>query len=114
MRDRVNSMVKMREAFRPFAPSVSLEQVHAPHGVVGEVLLNVGKTGHGLALREVFPVRQLRVPQDRRSMAQRAGDLACRVELDELPVQPYCLLERKHRRLTARYDYGVEPRNVGC
>jgi carbamoyltransferase len=28
MRDRVNSMVKMREAFRPFAPAVSLEQVH--------------------------------------------------------------------------------------
>jgi carbamoyltransferase len=28
MRDRINSMVKMREAFRPFAPAVSLEQVH--------------------------------------------------------------------------------------
>jgi carbamoyltransferase len=28
MRDRVNAMVKMREAFRPFAPAVSLEQVH--------------------------------------------------------------------------------------
>jgi carbamoyltransferase len=28
MRDRVNSMVKMREAFRPFAPAVTLEQVH--------------------------------------------------------------------------------------
>jgi carbamoyltransferase len=26
MRDRVNAMVKMREAFRPFAPAVSLEQ----------------------------------------------------------------------------------------
>lgn len=26
MRDRVNSMVKMREAFRPFAPAVTLEQ----------------------------------------------------------------------------------------
>ena len=28
MRDRVNAMVKMREAFRPFAPAVSLEEVH--------------------------------------------------------------------------------------
>lgn len=28
MRDRINSMVKMREAFRPFAPAVSLEQGH--------------------------------------------------------------------------------------
>jgi carbamoyltransferase len=28
MRDRLNAMVKMREAFRPFAPVVSLEQVH--------------------------------------------------------------------------------------
>ena len=27
MRDRINAMVKMREAFRPFAPAVSLEQV---------------------------------------------------------------------------------------
>ena len=27
MRDRINRMVKMREAFRPFAPAVSLEQV---------------------------------------------------------------------------------------
>jgi carbamoyltransferase len=26
MRDRVNALVKMREAFRPFAPAVSLEQ----------------------------------------------------------------------------------------
>ncbi len=28
MRDRVNAMVKMREGFRPFAPAVSIEQVH--------------------------------------------------------------------------------------
>jgi carbamoyltransferase len=28
MRDRINSMVKKREAFRPFAPAVSLEQAH--------------------------------------------------------------------------------------
>ncbi len=28
MRDRVNAMVKMREAFRPFAPAVSIEEVH--------------------------------------------------------------------------------------
>jgi carbamoyltransferase len=28
MRDRVNAMVKMREAFRPFAPAVSLEEAH--------------------------------------------------------------------------------------
>src|SRR5206468_711700 len=28
MRDRINSMVKMREAFRPFAPAVSCEQAH--------------------------------------------------------------------------------------
>jgi carbamoyltransferase len=28
MRDRINAMVKMREAFRPFAPAVSREQVH--------------------------------------------------------------------------------------
>src|SRR4029077_10632614 len=28
MRDRINAMVKMREAFRPVAPAVSLEQVH--------------------------------------------------------------------------------------
>jgi carbamoyltransferase len=28
MRDRINSMVKMREEFRPFAPAVTLEQVH--------------------------------------------------------------------------------------
>jgi carbamoyltransferase len=27
MRDRINAMVKMREAFRPFAPAVTLEQV---------------------------------------------------------------------------------------
>ncbi|MEH2516355.1 putative NodU family carbamoyl transferase [Bradyrhizobium sp. AZCC 1610] len=27
MRDRIDAMVKMREAFRPFAPAVSLEQV---------------------------------------------------------------------------------------
>jgi carbamoyltransferase len=27
MRDRVNALVKMREAFRPFAPAVSLEEV---------------------------------------------------------------------------------------
>ena len=28
MRDRINAMVKMREAFRPFAPAVSVEEVH--------------------------------------------------------------------------------------
>jgi carbamoyltransferase len=28
MRERVNAMVKKRETFRPFAPAVSLEQVH--------------------------------------------------------------------------------------
>ena len=28
MRDRINAMVKKREAFRPFAPAVSIEQVH--------------------------------------------------------------------------------------
>ncbi len=28
MRDRVNAMVKKREAFRPFAPAVSIEQIH--------------------------------------------------------------------------------------
>ena len=28
MRDRINSMVKMREAFRPFAPAVTIEQAH--------------------------------------------------------------------------------------
>jgi len=28
MRDRINAMVKMRKAFRPFAPAVTLEQVH--------------------------------------------------------------------------------------
>jgi carbamoyltransferase len=28
MRDRINAMVKKREGFRPFAPAVSLEQVH--------------------------------------------------------------------------------------
>jgi carbamoyltransferase len=28
MRDRLNAMVKMREAFRPFAPAVTIEQVH--------------------------------------------------------------------------------------
>ncbi|MHB8384556.1 MAG: carbamoyltransferase family protein [Acidobacteriaceae bacterium] len=28
MRDRINSMVKKREAFRPFAPAVSIEEVH--------------------------------------------------------------------------------------
>jgi carbamoyltransferase len=28
MRDRLNAMVKMREAFRPFAPAVTAEQVH--------------------------------------------------------------------------------------
>jgi len=28
MRDRINGMVKKREAFRPFAPAVSLEQAH--------------------------------------------------------------------------------------
>jgi carbamoyltransferase len=36
MRDRINAMVKMREAFRPFAPAVSVEQVQdwfdVPHG----------------------------------------------------------------------------------
>ena len=29
MRDRINAMVKMREAFRPFAPACSVEQAHA-------------------------------------------------------------------------------------
>jgi carbamoyltransferase len=37
MRDRINAMVKMREAFRPFAPAVSLEQVQdwfeVPRGI---------------------------------------------------------------------------------
>lgn len=28
MRDRLNAMVKLRESFRPFAPAVTLEQVH--------------------------------------------------------------------------------------
>src|SRR5690348_3804967 len=28
MRDRINAMVKMREAFRPFAPAVAIEQAH--------------------------------------------------------------------------------------
>lgn len=28
MRDRINAMVKMREAFRPFAPAVTLDEVH--------------------------------------------------------------------------------------
>ncbi len=28
MRDRINAMVKMREAFRPFAPACSFEQAH--------------------------------------------------------------------------------------
>jgi carbamoyltransferase len=28
MRDRINAMVKMREAFRPFAPAVTIDEVH--------------------------------------------------------------------------------------
>jgi carbamoyltransferase len=28
MRDRINAMVKMREAFRPFAPAATLRQAH--------------------------------------------------------------------------------------
>lgn len=28
MRDRINAMIKMREAFRPFAPAVSIEEAH--------------------------------------------------------------------------------------
>ncbi|MGH8596050.1 MAG: carbamoyltransferase C-terminal domain-containing protein, partial [Gammaproteobacteria bacterium] len=28
MRDRINAMVKMREAFRPFAPATTIEQAH--------------------------------------------------------------------------------------
>jgi carbamoyltransferase len=28
MRDRINAMVKMREAFRPFAPACSVEEAH--------------------------------------------------------------------------------------
>jgi carbamoyltransferase len=46
MRDRVNAMVKMREAFRPFAPAVSLEEVHrwfevAPGTELPYMIMNV-------------------------------------------------------------------------
>jgi carbamoyltransferase len=34
MRNRINALVKKREAFRPFAPAVSLEQVHRWFDVV--------------------------------------------------------------------------------
>jgi carbamoyltransferase len=47
MRDRVNALVKMREAFRPFAPAVSLEQVErwfevAPGTELPYMTVNVG------------------------------------------------------------------------
>src|SRR5256885_5725115 len=37
MRDRINAMVKMREAFRPFAPAVSLEEVDRWFEVAPEI-----------------------------------------------------------------------------
>jgi len=36
MRDRINAMVKMREAFRPFAPACSVEQAHRWFNVAPE------------------------------------------------------------------------------
>jgi carbamoyltransferase len=41
MRDRINAMVKMREAFRPFAPAVTIEEAHKWFQV---------EQGHNLAL----------------------------------------------------------------
>lgn len=39
MRDRINAMVKMREAFRPFAPACSVEQAHRWFSVPAETQL---------------------------------------------------------------------------
>ncbi len=46
MRDRINAMVKMREAFRPFAPAVSMEEVDRwfdvpPHTALPYMIMNV-------------------------------------------------------------------------
>ena len=87
---------------------VSGHQVHRPDGVVGKILLDIGKAGDGLALDEMVAVAQPRITQHRRAVAQRGRDLARLVERDELLLEPDGLFEGEHRRLAAGHDDGVE------
>ncbi len=65
---------------------VAGKEVHAPDRAVGEVLFDVGEAGHGLALSKVLATSELRISEHSDAVAQRASELAGRVELDELVV----------------------------
>ena len=88
------------------------EGAGVPHRLVGEVLLDIGEPGDGLAGDEGLTVRQPGVAQQADAVAQGGADPAGLVELGELGVQVGGRLEGEHRALAAGDDDGVEPFRV--
>src|SRR5689334_11759220 len=78
-----------------------------PGHAVGGVLLDVREAGHGLARHQWVAVGEPGVGEDRGAVAERGGDLAGLVELDELAVQLGGVGEGEHRALAARHDERV-------
>src|SRR5262249_3278045 len=75
------------------------EGLHLPGGVARKVLLDVGEPGDRLPPDQELTVGQSGVAEERRSVAERAGELPRLVELHELLLQRLRLLEGEHRRL---------------
>ena len=91
---------------------VARQQAVAPHRVVGEIFLHVGKAGDGTALGDAFAPAVLGVGQDGAAVAQRRGHLAGFEEGSELGMQLGGAFEGEHRRLATGHDDGVEGGHV--
>ena len=79
---------------------VAGKKVHAPNGMVGKILLDVGKTGDGFPFSKIFAVAQFCVTEYGSAMAEGAGNLSGFIELDELPVASHAA--RTYRQLSPR------------
>ena len=81
MRDRINAMVKKREAFRPFAPACSVEEAHrwfdvAPGAELPYMISVVDVRPEVRALSSChYPRQRLRSPADR--ICKRQSGFSC-------------------------------------
>ena len=84
------------------------QETHIPHGIVGKSFLHIGESSHGFSVGDQLPIGAPRIPQNRNAMAERRGNLPCRMEGRELFMQHSRPVKREHRRLSAGHHNGVE------
>src|SRR5215211_2217762 len=75
--------------------------------VVREALFGVGEAGPGLPFHEQAPIREARLEQHARRVADHRGDLAGLVEGGDERVHALVVEERVHRALAADEEHSV-------